>query len=104
MIETPSSEALKYSSTKLTDPVDACVGYEIIDIESLLCHFESRSQSNLLEKAREWAKAWNSFVGRVCACSHISQAWSDVVRTALLCSPLAQEQSWRTYDQFFQDY
>jgi hypothetical protein len=91
MIEAPPSEALKYSSTKLTDPVDACVGYEIIDIESLLCHFESRSQSNSLEKAREWAIAWNSFVGRVCACSHISQAWSDVVRAALLCSPLGND-------------
>jgi hypothetical protein len=55
---------------KATDPVDACTGYEIIDIERLLRHFESSSQSNLLEKAREWATAWNSIVGHVymCAC------------------------------------
>ncbi|KAL3810725.1 hypothetical protein ACHAXA_008498 [Cyclostephanos tholiformis] len=88
MIEAPSSEALKKSSKKLTDPVDACVGYEIIDIERLFCHFESGGKSISFEKAREWASAWNGFVGRVCAFSHIAQAWSDVVRAALLCSPL----------------
>ncbi|KAL3775657.1 hypothetical protein ACHAW5_008127 [Stephanodiscus triporus] len=91
MIEAPPSEALKNSSMTLTDPVDACAGYEIIDIERLVCHFKSRSQSNSLEKSKEWATAWNSFVGRVCACSHLAQAWSDVVRVALICSPLVHD-------------
>jgi len=48
---------------KATDPMVACTGYEIIDIECLLCHFESSIQYNLLKKIREWATAWNSIVG-----------------------------------------
>jgi hypothetical protein len=84
MIEAPSSEALMQSSTTLTSPVDACSGYEIIDTECLLSHESSKD-------AIEWAKAWNSFVGRVCASSHISQAWSELVEMILICSPLMND-------------
>ena len=84
VIEAPSSEALMQSSTTLTSPVDACAGYEIIDTECLLSHESSKD-------AIEWAKAWNSLVGRVCASSHISQAWSELVEMILICSPLMND-------------
>ncbi|KAK1735048.1 hypothetical protein QTG54_014114 [Skeletonema marinoi] len=38
--------------------------------------------------ARDWALAWNMFVKRSCACSHVSQAWSDLARTAFICYPV----------------
>jgi hypothetical protein len=53
----------------MTDPVDACAGYEIIDIEHLLHHIESSSQSNLLEKAREWTTVWKRVPCHVSVCS-----------------------------------
>jgi len=91
-IAAPSSDVLRDLSRPMPGPVEICAGYEMIDIERLLslCHYPNNSDpssNTSLENAREWATAWNSFVCRVCACTHISQAWSDVVRTALICSP-----------------
>ncbi|KAL7539868.1 hypothetical protein ACHAXR_012321 [Thalassiosira sp. AJA248-18] len=89
-IGAPSSDILRDSSRPMQGPVEICAGYEIIDLERLLSHFKGSSDgsNNTPEKAREWAMAWNSFVSRVCACTHISQAWSDAVRTALIYSPM----------------
>ena len=82
---------------KETDPVDACTGYEIIDIECLLHHFESSSQSNLLEKAREWVTAWNNIVCHASVCLHISQGW---IRATLLYSPLVNDMAEPQTNQF----
>jgi len=96
-IAAPSRDVLKASSKPMSGPVEICDGYEMIDVDRLLhlCHYAGTSPSSVstsMENAKEWAVAWNSFVCRVCACSHISEAWSDVVRTAVICSPITMHQ------------
>lgn len=77
-IKAPSSDVLRNSSTSMPGPVEICAGYEMIDIAKI----------NGGPSSSEWATAWNSLVLRTCACSHLSQAWSDLVRTALVFYPM----------------
>jgi len=72
-------------------PVEICAGYEMIDIERVLLHYSQGAgdpPSSVSNEAKEWATAWNSLVLRTCACSHLSQAWSDLVTTALIFYPV----------------
>lgn len=85
----PSRTVLMDSTIPMQGPIDVCVGYDIIDTEQLLSFFRD-DPTTTKDAARGWAIAWNAFVGRVCACSHIAQAWSDVTRTALVLSPLVE--------------
>lgn len=87
----PSSEALKMCSRQLSGFVDGCAGYEIIDIESLICHFQSNSPPSSWEDSKEWALTWNNFVHRAYSLSHITEAWTDVVRASLICAPLVTD-------------
>lgn len=96
-ISAPSSDALKESSRLLQGSTEVCSGYEIIEIERLLSHYQDIGSEQYPENSttqnanREWAKAWNSFVYRVCACANISQTWSELVRAVLLCSSLIND-------------
>ncbi len=87
----PSNEVLKMCARPLSGFVDGCAGYEIIDIESLICLFQSKNPPNVWEETKEWALTWNDFVHRAHACSHITEAWTDVVRASLICSPLVTD-------------
>ena len=82
----PSKDIVDASSVPLQGPLDVCAGFQVVDTAIMLSHFRD-DQSSEKQTAIEWATAWNTFVSRVCAFSHISEAWSDVTMTALVCSP-----------------
>ena len=78
-------DILKRASVPMRGPSDVCARFEIIDLKKLSSNFRNDEQK--AEEAQiRWAVAWNSFVARVCACFHISQAWSDVCRTGAIVS------------------
>jgi len=87
-IALPTSDVLQDLSTPMKGPAEICAGYQMIDAERLLSFRHSNRLNASFENIREWAAAWNIFVSRACACTHISQAWSDLIRTALVCSPI----------------
>lgn len=78
---------LKEVSVPMEGSRDVVSGYEVIDVPVLLELCRSQ-QPDTIGEAAAWAVAWNSLVHRVCACSHLSSALSDVVRTALICLPV----------------
>ena len=86
----PSNEVLKMCSRRLSGFVEGCAGYEIIDVESLIHHFQT-IPLNSLEEAKEWALTWNKFVHRAHACSHVTGAFTDVIRVSLISTPLATD-------------
>ena len=93
-------------STTLTDPLDACAGYGIIDIERLDCAFFWMQTSI------------NSFVDRVCACLHLAKGIERHNQSGIALFSLGpwrswapkqtiswiQERSWTFYALFFWDY
>ncbi|KAL7435715.1 hypothetical protein ACHAXM_004800 [Skeletonema potamos] len=81
----PSADVLHNAKVPMNGVAEVCSGYEVIDVDIMLGNLDSHQPK---DPAREWALAWNMFVGRSCACSHASQAWSDVARAALVCYPV----------------
>jgi hypothetical protein len=82
---TPTQDALKASSIPLQGSIDVCARFEVVDLLKLPACFGA-DQESAKEESIKWAMAWNSYVARACACSHISQAWSDLCRTATIVS------------------
>lgn len=80
-------DLLKQVSAPMEGSRDVVSGYEVIDVPVLLELCRSHPPE-IIGEATAWAVAWNSLVHRVCACSHLSSALSDVVRTALICLPV----------------
>ena len=80
-------DLLKKVSAPMEGSRDIVSGYEVIDVPVLLELCRSHPPE-VIGEAAAWAVAWNSLVQRVCACSHLSSALSDVVRTALICLPV----------------
>ena len=88
----PPGDVLASSSMPMQGPVEVSGGYVTIDVDHMLRYFHvGGSQPADIDRVKGWAEAWNSFVSRVCACSHISQAWSDVVRIAMIYSPIESD-------------
>jgi len=83
----PSKDIVDASSVPLPGPVDVCSNFHVIDIEKMQGHFGDE-YSLAKERATKWAHAWNKFVSRVCAFSHISEAWSDFTMAMLIFSRL----------------
>jgi len=81
----PSADVLHNAKVPMKGVAEVCSGYEVIDIDIMLGNLDSQRPKN---SARDWALAWNMFVKRSCACSHVSQAWSDLARTAFICYPV----------------
>ena len=81
----PSADVLRKAKVPMKGVVEVCSGYEVIDVDIMLDNLDSHQPK---DSARDWAQTWNMFVERSCACSHASQAWSDVARTALICYPV----------------
>lgn len=78
-------DIIRRASVPMQGPSDVCARFEILDLMKLSSYFQNDQQSTD-EAQIGWAVAWNSFVARVCACFHISQAWSDVCRTGAIVS------------------
>ncbi|KAL9186739.1 hypothetical protein ACHAXT_010459 [Thalassiosira profunda] len=87
-IAAPPGDVLKASTRRMSGPAEVCAGYEIVDVERLLAQLKRSgpSSNESLDKAKEWAMAWNGFALRVCASAHMAQAWSDALRIALIGS------------------
>jgi hypothetical protein len=79
-------DALKGSTAPLPGPNDVCARFEVVDMQKLSAYFDRNNQDDAKESTVGWATAWNFYVSRVCACSHISHAWSDLCRTATIIS------------------
>lgn len=90
----PTQDALKGASTRLQGPSDVCSRFEIIDM-SMLSNYFGANRKAAKETTVRWATAWNSFVSRACACYHISHAWSDLCRTAVIVSQGVESNSMR---------
>ena len=88
----PIQDALKGASIPLQGPSDVCSRFEIIDMSTLSNYFAADSK-DAKEATVGWANAWNSFVSRSCACYHISHAWSDLCRTAIIVSQVMESNS-----------
>ena len=59
----------------------------MVDVDKLLSNVRNASGDEKV--ALQWASAWNAYVADSCASSHLSTAWSMVLRTALVvCRPL----------------
>jgi hypothetical protein len=87
----PSNEVFKMCSRQLSGFVEGCAGYEITDIESWTNHFQRTTPLNSLEEAKEWALTWNKFVHRAHACSHVTEAFTDLIRASLISTPLTTD-------------
>ena len=83
---TPLQDALQGASVPLEGPSDVCARFEVVDLSKLSAYFRTEQENSKEEATLGWATAWNSFVARSCACSHISSAWGDLCRTATIVS------------------
>jgi hypothetical protein len=81
----PTHDVLKSASIPMPGPSDVVARFQSIDVVLLSSLFKSEQQSTK-DATINWASAWNSYAARVCACSHISQAWSDLCRTTIILS------------------
>ena len=81
----PPAEVLQMAKVPMKGVAEVCSDYELIDAEVMLGNLDSHQPK---DSAKDWALAWNSFAGRLCASSHLSQAWSDVTRTVFISYPV----------------
>jgi len=80
----PSADVLRNAKVPMKGVAEVCSGYEVIDVDMMLGNLDSQQS----DSARDWALAWNMYAKRSCACSHVSQAWGDAVRTVFICYPV----------------